>query len=349
MKKGFTLVELLVVISIIGILMGLLLPAVNSARESARRLQCTNNAKQLSLAAIAYESQQRCFPPAVVYKDSGNYNTLTFSNLRENWVVNCLPQMDQQALFDELQACINIKTGKGYGLGANQSDNVINNKSLNTLRNTVIPFFLCPTDTNGRTKYSKDGGAARICYGANMGRNQSSSLYNGTKAEYWEKPKYRGVMGPGKSISTAEIQDGASNTVLVAELRAGCTNEDPRGTWALGGAGASAIAFYNSQGGTEAQGPNSQKIYDTIVNGSGVSSTAIEVKMPSDGSKSEKATSRSMHAGGVNVAFADGSTHWISDNVAVGNGTNGDSNELKIWDQILASGDMRSFSSDALQ
>lgn len=351
MKKGFTLVELLVVISIIGILMGLLLPAVNSARESARRLQCTNNSKQLALAAIAYEQQQHCFPPAVVFNSTGSYSSPNSSNLRENWVVNCLPQMDQQALFDEIQICIKPtgKNGKGRNLGDNSTTTDVNNKTLNDLRNTVIPFFLCPTDTNSRTKFTGTGQGARICYGANMGRAKSSSLYNGTKAEYWEKAKYKGVMGPGKAISVAEIIDGASNTALVCELRAGCMTTDSRGVWALGGAGASAIAFVLESSGDNQQGPNSQEIEDEVMNGSTVSTTAKEVKMPSTGSNSESATARSMHAGGVHVAFADGSTHWISDNIAVGNGKSGDTNEIKIWDQILASGDMRSFSSDQLQ
>lgn len=98
--KGFTLVELLVVISIIGILMGLLLPAVNSARESARRLQCCNNIKQMGLACLTYEQQNKTLPPGASKAQS------TETGLRPNWVILSLPNLDQQALYDEIMGML---------------------------------------------------------------------------------------------------------------------------------------------------------------------------------------------------------------------------------------------------
>ena len=93
-KSGFTLVELLVVITIIGILIALLLPAVQAAREAARRAQCTNNVKQIGLAVLNYESLSGVFPPSGISMKSGNYG---FS-----WIGRILPYTEQENIYDQL-------------------------------------------------------------------------------------------------------------------------------------------------------------------------------------------------------------------------------------------------------
>src|SRR5262249_22720191 len=106
-RRAFTLVELLVVITIIGILISLLMPAVQSARESARRAPCSNNLQQTCFALQSYHTSMRIFPPSSVWKTGGKFDTSQVElknnpNLYENWIILVLPFIDQQALFNQV-------------------------------------------------------------------------------------------------------------------------------------------------------------------------------------------------------------------------------------------------------
>ncbi len=102
-RRGFTLVELLVVIAIIGILVALLLPAVQSAREAARRMQCQNHLKQLGLALHNYHDTLGYFPPSSNWAAIAEVNTKNNANLRANWVISILPYIEQQSLYNSFQ------------------------------------------------------------------------------------------------------------------------------------------------------------------------------------------------------------------------------------------------------
>ena len=338
-KSGFTLVELLVVISIIGILMGLLLPAVNSARESARRLQCCNNIKQMALAVLSYEQQQKILPPAC------SSNSWGLSNHRENWVILCLPNMDQTALYDEIQGMIKGKSGN-YIDSASLTLSTDSSVTMAKVRETEISFFKCPSDSYARTKFvSSNQKWARCNYACNMGLGQSSYL-DPSGSNYWKDITRRGVMGPKVSVAMGEITDGASNTILLGEIRAGITEtSDCRGVWAMGGAGPSALAAHGWDG--DDKGPNCiSEDSDDMILCSSLESTVsttelVKMKMTCYNGSNIQQTMRSMHAGGVHAAFADGSTHWITDNIQVGSQTN-----LGVWDILNLSSSMRSVSSD---
>ncbi len=356
-QYGFTLVELLVVIAIIGVLIGLLLPAVQSARESSRRAQCQNNIRQLATGCIAYETVNRTFPVASNYDNDTHFATPTLSGLRENWVILILPDLDQTALHDKMITILRQKTGNNIDSKVSLSNN--SDVTMASLRETTNSIFLCPSDVNSRVNF--DNGTftgARICYGANMGTRyvidlwQSNFKKNVNKS--WENPRNRGVMGPGRSIDSASITDGTSNTILLAEIRAGLTSTDVRGIWSAGGAGCSAIAacggsasFDGNDAGDD-RGPNytalgGDDIYQcTQIGFSAEERVALKMPCSDKVNLNKQQTARSSHSAGVYTAFADGSTHYISDSIDVGKG-----DVYGIWDKLLASGDGESIPSNS--
>ena len=219
-KPGFTLVELLVVIAIIGVLVALLLPAVQSAREAARRTQCMNALKQIGLALHNYDDVLKRLPPAIVFP--AGQNAYDSDQMGANWIISILPYFEQPGLYAAFDLTVPI------------SDPV-----NRVPRGTQISALLCPSDPNNRVMFAGTSAAegdnwARGNYAAN-GHNQVLTSNSG-----WNDPDLRGVMGWNLSVRLAEITDGLSNTLMVGEVRSGLSDIDRRGTWALGTAGASA-------------------------------------------------------------------------------------------------------------
>ncbi len=208
-RRGFTLVELLVVIAIIGILVGLTLPAVQMAREAARRAQCQNNLKQLGLALNLYLSEKEKLPPAV----DGN---------RFTWLSKILPELEQNALYDSL----NFES-----LADNQA-----------FLNTQLEILQCPSDpemgdfasvqevgiTNyaGAEGYLSQVGGQQFNAGVNTdadGSGTTRPAFVNSSTPYYNRPVDLGGMfrpGPTRQTSTANVKDGMSNTVMVAEVAA---------------------------------------------------------------------------------------------------------------------------------
>jgi prepilin-type N-terminal cleavage/methylation domain-containing protein/prepilin-type processing-associated H-X9-DG protein len=351
--RGFTLVELLVVITIIGILIGLLLPAVQAAREAARRMQCQNNLKQISLAVLNYESQYKTFPPSSCWPANAVVNSSSsFSNYGANWVILILPFLDQQPLYDKFDFHYAIS---GSASQANM-----------TARATQVSIMLCPTDSkynriafkgsNNSATNALGDNWARGNYGANAslwqmitGTNIGSGTHPGAfpNSAGWKLGCVRGVMGANCAVKMADIIDGTSATILLGELRAGVTTFDCRGTWAMSG-GASAL-WGHSTICYDDYGPNNPKPgADDVAAGAdirlafgdsdGMGLVAEGMPCYNYGANVQQ-TSRSLHPDGVNMSFCDGSVHWISDYIsAIGSGGT-TSDGMSVWERLNASAD----------
>ena len=333
--------ELLVVITIIGILVALLLPAVQQARESARRAQCANNLKQIALAVIHYESQHGMYPPSVQF-DPGEEPAWT-DRFRPNWIILILPFLEQQGVYNAFNLALPIS-----------------DPANRYARGVEIPVLKCPTDaTYNRIKFAGTPGRnegdnwARGNYGANAGRGymlgprwwSRPDPICGPDSPGWSGPRaseFRGVMGANCSQPAAKIRDGLSNTLMLAELRAGLNQYDSRGTWAMGNAGASSLYAFGSYG--DANGPNDPRMNsDDIKHGS---CNYLRTVDPGEAvllrermgcclnQGSWQATTRSQHVGGVYTAFCDGSVHFISNWVETSAGSS-----LSIWDRLICSMD----------
>lgn len=365
-RTGFTLVELLVVITIIAMLIGLLLPAVNAAREAGRNASCRNNLKQLALATLQYEHGHEILPPAcnpsgTVPNKKTNVSPMTPSNQRENWVIHILPYLEQTALADEINAYLKDNT---KAIGDTFSD-ITGKPKMADIRTRELKTLLCPSDRLNRTMFIDDSGNSwgRGNYAANMGIGKADDMSN---INWWSKPNAKGVMGPRMSVQITGIKDGASNTILLSEIRAGINSSDPRGTWALGGAGPSATSKNGFLGG-EAYGPNAEppiigkgdSIYNCADGKMGMQALErTRIGLPcTDGSGANvQATCRSSHSGGVNVAFADGNSRFISNSISLGTIINiTDPNaldsfsQLGVWDKLILSNDGQPIDAESIQ
>jgi prepilin-type processing-associated H-X9-DG protein len=152
----------------------------------------------------------------------------------------------------------------------------------------------------------------------------------------------RGVIGPNTAVKLKRITDGTSKTFLIGEIRAGITENDARGVWAMGHAGASLLAMYGA-GGDDA-GPNNclntaDDVVSDICDGPGGRNptAGAECMTCSGGGGFDQQTIRSMHPGGAHVAYADGSVQFITDDIEVSVGIG--SSCCTVWDYMIASGD----------
>jgi prepilin-type N-terminal cleavage/methylation domain-containing protein len=343
MRRAFTLVELLVVIAIIGILVALLLPAIQSARAAARRAQCQSNLKQIGLALLNYHNSKREFPEGM-YFDTTSPNQIPPAAdspyFRPNWIIKILPYIEEQPLYDRFDF-------KQY----------ISHANNRAVRGTRIASLLCPEDVGADTPFAGAGRLAMIegdnwaranyaCNGDNIHSDKGpiNPAKLGIDPQYDIGPNDRiGVIRINTRSRIDQVTDGTSHTILVGEIRIGVSEYDRRGVWAMGASGASNMNSHGSGG--DCNGPNpANELSDDIVgcqdlmNKYGLRSTlTIERMTCCEGCPSNQAAPRSRHApGGVHVVMCDGSVHWISDTI----NTSGPWGSCcSVWDRLIAARD----------
>lgn len=314
---GFTLVELLVVIAIIGILIGMLLPAVQQVREAARRTQCANNLRQVALAAMNYESAHMEFPPGYEQEFISNADSSDDNGFSGHSVFyHILPFIEANNVF------------RGMDQQIPKANRVATVAELRA--SSVIPSFICPSDTLGNESIPwPSTGTPEEFYGgtsyrANAGSRPffaTSSLNDGMFMAVGPAARKASAAPEGIEVGFGDINDGSSNTVLFGEMShldpnfdtftaAGWTSGSTIRGWSRWYPAGGDVGLANIMGGSFA--PINYRI-PWADGESGAPGSRNEwfqfqdLRLSSFGSN---------HPGGANLAYADGSVHFLTDSTS---------------------------------
>jgi prepilin-type N-terminal cleavage/methylation domain-containing protein len=302
LKRAFTLIELLVVIAIIAILIALLLPAVQQAREAARRTQCKNNLKQLGLALHNYLDVHGRFPPGIQFRGSWDGTGDSAGVAGDGgtgfaWGSQVLPFIDQAPLFNQFNFNVPI---------ANTSipASVINAR----LASTPLPIARCPSDT---APAAENVGAAALIGAI---RPSAVSSYKGSAGSYngnqggWpfnNQDRRNGLFYKDSSIQLRDITDGTSNTIALGEV---CWRQTTNGRF-YGGVEPD---FGYALDGTG----NAAQVQRFMANTQDAMNLPVLTTPPPNGNADQRNDAfSSMHTGGCQFVLCDGSVRFISENI----------------------------------
>ena len=299
-KAAFTLVELLVVIAIIGVLVALLLPAVQAAREAARRSQCMNGMKQLALGLQNHTAAVGRFPIGAK-NNPKDYFGLTYGSNRQTWVVGLLPYIEQQAIYDRYDQDLKGDSNTNWYNNANSL-------GPNAPASQVISVMLCPSDSGATQRVTARGTMAMGNY---LGFFGDFAHDNGIEPEvslHVKPPNARHAFGINFGAKMKDFVDGTSNTMVLGEYLRGLVGEekDWRGV------------FYQDEG-------SCSQLYTRFTPNSsspdriwpGYCIHRPELNLPCTDDHNESATARSLHPGGALIAFGDGSVRFISEEIGL--------------------------------
>ncbi|MBD3676621.1 MAG: DUF1559 domain-containing protein [Planctomycetaceae bacterium] len=300
-KKGFTLIELLVVIAIIAVLVALLLPAVQQAREAARRSSCKNNLKQIGLALHNYHDTYKSLP-ANFWRHSrpddpnttNNYWSGSGSVEAYGWHVSLLPYLDQAPLFNQLDV-------NGYHLDktlAGENPN-LTPQQAQTLLQSRLSVMMCPSDSNeGIAHRNRHFGGGQGTNAGGLG-NWRPGITNyisnrGTRDQPQSRNDTHGAFFHNSSVKFRDFIDGTSNTFVVGERE---TPNCRSGSW---------VGVRNPRG------SGGRGIWYVTAHARALINSPVASWSANKGCGEGFA---SMHTGGAQFLFGDGSVHFISENI----------------------------------
>jgi len=320
-RFGFTLVELLVVIAIIGILVALLLPAIQAAREASRRSHCSNNLHQLAIAALNYESGKKVFP---LGRSAGN-DANNQSIIHWGFLSYTLPYIEEQATYDKIDFKVTGKTVDDFP----------------EVCTTQPKSFLCPSDYDDQMTGTDCGqdGYGRTNYRGNGG-SDSGEMHAGTPATINDREQNNGIFLTNYQVSIRQVIDGTSHTAIFSEMMKGDGNRNiitsPADWFTVSGASndtglkisqdcpnvipVGGTSQFHCAGRNWVRGDYATSRYNHVMppnakscsHNFGGTLTATQVN-----EQGGAHTASSRHPGGVNMSCVDGSTHFVAETIDV--------------------------------
>ena len=312
-RNGFTLVELLVVIAIIGILIGMLLPAVQQVREAARRSACSNNLRQCSLAALNYESANNSFPPGNFWVENPDFDNVNWGN--SYWIA-ILPFLEQNNLT-------NLYSVEGGGWTGHTNGPGEANREV--LRDVLIPFLRCPSTSMPEFPVAYPTKVMGDNLGAEGGVTGMSPCYvgiTGSSEHITAEPgDENGIDSAGgillqpaadqnqTTVTFGQISDGSSNTMLLGE----------QSDWMMSDSGEMLDGRSDSNHGFNmgTKGNNNGRRFNLTTVRHPINTRFVNVAVGSGGNTGPNRPIISAHPGGAQVGVADGSVHFLSEDTSL--------------------------------
>lgn len=310
-KRGFTLIELLVVIAIIAVLIALLLPAVQQAREAARRTQCKNNLKQIGLGLHNYHDVFNLFPQGLSVCNPCSPNNYA-GRSGHHLFASILPMIDQAPLYNR---CNWIVDGSGQALANGQGPDANHYSAIIT----VLPAYLCPSSTTATySGYSCPPNGGGYGTASAMGASHYVGISGSLQSGNWTYASQSGTFFKNSKKGIRDIIDGTSNTMVVGEY-SGLIKNQPLRTWNVPGPTNMNIAAwyggYDVGDGTNYEQATAYKTVFYAPNLAFWQNTSCTG--PSCSSASATESLKSQHTGGVQVLLGDGGVRFLSENISI--------------------------------